>query len=76
MGEGRTSGSFLKRVVLLLCSASAAALVLLYLMSVSQEGHTVPGSSLEVDGFEGGLIPSSLFFSTLFSPAGAAVGFG
>lgn len=75
MGEGRTFGSFLKRV-LLLCSVPDPDLVLLCSRSVPQEGHTVTGSSLDLDGFGGGLFLSNLFFPALFSPARAAVRFG
>lgn len=76
MGEGRTSERFLKHVLLFLCSAPDPDLILLCLRSVPQEGHTVTGSSLDLDGFGAALIPSHLFFPALFSPARAAVSFG
>lgn len=76
MVEGRTFGSVLKRVLLLLRSAPALDLVLLHLRSVLQKGHTVTGSSLDLDGFEGGLIPLDLFFPALFSPPRTVLSFG
>ena len=75
MREGRTSGILLKRV-LLLCRALHPDLILLCLRSVLQEGHSVTGSSLNLDGFERDLLPSDLFFLALFSPAWAAASFG
>lgn len=58
------------------CFSAVPQIQILFCCAVPQEGLTVTSSSLDLGGFEEGLIPSNLFFPALFSSARAAVSFG